>query len=130
MVTTIQATSNETHTCMQVVMENHKREREYTLEGPAYDAFREAHDQLVNQKQATDNKNLQGIYAKSRGYVARLAMAKDALEQAVQIVIAGNDQPSWSCKVSESSIKASAAIIQHLNGQKEIMMGLKQGIYI
>ena len=112
-------------------MENHKQERECTLEGPAYDVFREAHDQLVDQKQATDNENLQGIYAKSRGYVARLAMAKDALEQAVSIVIAareGNEQPSWSCKVMESSVKASAAMIQHLNGQKE-MMGLKQGMY-
>lgn len=111
-------------------MDNHKQEQEYTLEGPAYDAFREAHDQLVDQKQATDNENLQGIYAKSRGYVARLAMAKDALEQAVSIVIAaseGDQQPSWSYKLMESSVKASAAIVQHLNGQKEIMMGLKQG---
>ena len=60
-------------------MDNHKQEQEYTLEGPAYDAFCEAHahDQLVDQKQATD-KNLQGIYTNSHGYVARLAMAKDA----------------------------------------------------
>lgn len=58
-------------------------------------------------------------------------MAKDALEQAVSIVTAareGNEQPPWSCKVMESSVKASAAIIQHLNGQKEIMMGVNQGI--
>ena len=80
------------------------------------EAFREAHahDQLVDQKQATDNENLQGIYAKSRGYVARLAMAKDVLEQAVSIVIAaseGDHQPSWSYKIMESSVKASAAII-------------------
>ena len=34
-------------------MENHKREREYTLEGPAYDAFREAHDQLIRNKLPT-----------------------------------------------------------------------------
>ena len=30
-------------------MDNHKQEQEYTLEGPAYDAFCEAHDQLVDQ---------------------------------------------------------------------------------
>ena len=61
---------------VRVVMENHKQEREYTLEGPAYDAFREAHDQLVDQKQATDNENLEGIYAKSHGYVAHKGCSK------------------------------------------------------
>ena len=111
-------------------MENHKSEKEYTLEDSAYDAFRDAHDQLVDQKKATEIENLQGIYAKGRGYLARLAMAKDALEQAVSIVTAREDgeQPqSWSCQVMESSVKASAAMIQHLNGQKEIMMGVNQG---
>ena len=105
-------------------------EKEYTLQDAAYDAFRNAHDQLVDKKQATDNENLQGVYAKARGYLARLAMAKDALEQAVNIVMAtgnGQDPPVWSTKVMEASVTALASMINHLNGQKEIMMGIKQG---
>lgn len=66
--------------------------------------------------------------AKARGYLARLAMAKDVLEQAVNIVMAtGNGQhpPVWSAKV-EASVKASASMTNHLNGQKEIMMGISK----
>ena len=111
-------------------MDNHKVEKEYTIQGSSYDAFRDAHDQLVDKKQATDNENLQGIYAKARGYLARLAMAKDALEQAVNVVTSteGDEQlHEWSTEVMESSVKASASIIDHLNGQKEIMMGVNRG---
>lgn len=109
-------------------MDNHHEEREYSLEGHAYEAFREAHDHLVDKKQATQNENLQGIYAKGRGYLARLAMSIDALEQAVAIVVNEGDQsPAWSCQVMESSVKSAAAMVDQLNGQKEIMMGVSQG---
>ena len=115
-------------------MQNHKTEKEYTLEGSAYDAFRDAHDQLVDNKQATDNENLQGVYAKARGHLARLAMAKDALEQAMNIVLLekenGQHPLAWSTKVMESSVQASASMMLHLNGQKEVMMRVNQGTLI
>lgn len=112
-------------------MKNHEEERENVLEDLAYDAFREAHDHLVDKKQEAKCENLKGIYAKSRGYLVRLALIKDALEQAVSIVtLDGDDQlRSWSLKVSESSVKASAAMINHFNRQKEIIMGNNQGTF-
>ena len=115
-------------------MHNHETEQEYTLEGPAYDAFRDAHDQLLDKKKATNNENLQGVYAKARGHLARLAMSIDTLEQAVNIVLKENEGgqhlPMWSTKVAESSVKSSALMITHLNQQKEIMMGISQGTAI
>ena len=97
-------------------MHNHETEQEYTLEGPAYDAFQDAHDQLVDKKKATDNENLQGVYAKARGYLARLAMSIDTLEQALNIVLTENEGgqhlPIWSTKVAEA---LSALMINHLN---------------
>ena len=47
-------------------IENHMEPKEYTLKGEAYEAYRQAHDKLVDKKMATDNQNLQGMYAKSR----------------------------------------------------------------
>lgn len=112
-----------------MVIDNHEMAKQYVMEGLAHDAFRDAHDKLVDQKRATHSINLNGVYAKSRGYVARLAMIKDVLEQAVTIATE-HHPPTWSCKVTESSVQAAAAIIYHLNEQKEIMMGIDAGSYI
>lgn len=109
-------------------MENHSTDKIYTVDGLAYEVFSTAHDELVDRKRATDNENLKGVFAKSRGYLARLAMIKDALEQAITIVMAEGEPPAWSCEVMESSVESAAAIIRHLNDQKEIMMGIGQGI--
>ena len=38
--------------------------------GDAYENYRRAHDKFIDMKVATDNEDLQGMYAKSRGYVA------------------------------------------------------------
>ena len=65
-----------------MIIQNHQESKEYALRGDAYDNYRRAHDKLVDMKVATDNEDLQGIYAKSRGYVARLAMVLFVLEQA------------------------------------------------
>ena len=57
------------------------------MDGDAYAAFRTAHDKLVDKKMSTSNEDLQGIYSKARGYIARLAMILDCLEQAVQVYV-------------------------------------------
>jgi len=77
-------------------------------------------------KVATHNEDLQGMYAKSRGYVARLAMVLFVLEQATNKVSTAlpQDDPGWSIDVHPATVEAAAAIICHLNGQKEILMGL------
>ena len=53
---------------------NHQSSVQYNFADEAYDVYRKAHDKLVDLKAATTNEDLQGIYAKSTGYVARLAM--------------------------------------------------------
>ena len=55
---------------MQVIIQNHRQCKEYTLMGDAYENYRRAHDKFIDMKVATDNEDLQGMYAKSRGYVA------------------------------------------------------------
>ena len=111
-----------------MVIANHKDPLEYTLEGEAYDAFRSAHDKLVDLKMGTQDEDLQGIYAKARGYTARLAMVLDVLEQAVAMVVnTGTTSITWRSAVTPSSVSAAAAILCHLNEQKEIMMGVKGG---
>lgn len=103
-------------------MENHRHSQEYTLGSltPAYEAYRSVHDRLVDQKVATTTEALQGIYAKARGYVARLAMILTVLEQAVEISISGGEPQIWDTDITVSSVQAAEAIIQHLNTQKEI----------
>ncbi len=116
---------------IQVIMDNHKCSLEYSLGNltPAYEAYRKAHDRLVDQKIATRNEALQGIYVKARGYLARLAMILHALEQAIQSNSSGEEEETlvWDTQVTESSVLAAEAIIQHLNTQKEIMMGIHPG---
>ena len=76
--------------------------------------------------------DLQGVYAKSRGYVARVAMIIYALEQAVLVVGTDNTAsiPTWMAAIDVSAVEAAEAIMHHLNNQKMIMMGLDSGIYI
>ena len=111
------------YTYMQVIMENHRHSQEYTLRSltPAYEAYRSAHDRLVDQKVATTTEALQGIYAIARGYVLSV------LEQAVEISISGGEPQIWDTDITVSSVQAAEAIIQHLNTQKEIMMGIDTG---
>ena len=117
------------YTYMQVIMENHRHSQEYTLGSltPGYEAYRSAHDRLVDQKVATTTEALQGIYAKARGYVTRLAMILTVLEQAVEISISGGEPQIWDTDITVYSVQAAEAIIQHLNTQKEIMMGIDTG---
>ena len=49
-------------------MANHQSSVQYNLADGAYEAYRKAHDKLVDLKAATTNEDLQGVYAKSRGY--------------------------------------------------------------
>ena len=111
------------YTYMQVIMENHRHSQEYTLRSltPAYEAYRSAHDRLVDQKVETTTEALQGIYAIARGYVLSV------LEQAVEISISGGEPQIWDTDITVSSVQAAEAIIQHLNTQKEIMMGIDTG---
>ena len=109
-----------------MIIQNHQESKEYALRGDAYDNYRRAHDKLVDMKVATDNEDLQGIYAKSRGYVARLAMVLFVLEQATIEVSTTppSDDLHWSTDIYPATVEAAAAIICHLNGQKEILMGM------
>ena len=106
--------------------DNHQVSREYTLGSltPAYEAYQSAYDRLVDQKAATINESLQGVYAKARGYLARLAMILSVLEQAVESSTSGGEPEMWDTRITVSSVQAAESIIQHLNTQKEIMMGI------
>ena len=114
-------------------MENHHGSdcKEYHVQEEAYDAYRQAHDRLVDMKSATSNENLQGIYAKARDYVARLAMILHALEHAVAKVADGEPHDGtteWSISITASAVEAASAIMEHLNLQKKTLMGLETGI--
>ena len=99
------------------------------MEGDSYEAFSVAHDKLVDKKRGTENEDVQGIYAKARGYIARLAMILEALELAMDRVCNSQSPTQWTTSVKQSSVLAAEAIIEHLNNQKLILMGLKdQGI--
>ena len=113
-------------------MANHQSSVQYNFADGAYEACRKAHDKLVDLKAATTNEDLQGVYAKSRGYVARVAMIIYALEQAVLVVGTDNTAniPTWMAAIDVSAVEAAEAIMHHLNNQKMIMMGLDSGIYI
>ena len=78
-------------------MANHQSSVQYNFADRAYEAYRKAHDKLVDLKAATTNEDLQGVYAKSRGYVARVSMIIHALEQAVLVVSTDNTAniPTW-----------------------------------
>jgi len=54
-------------------------------------------------------------------------MILTVLEQAVEISISGGEPQIWDTDITVSSVQAAEAIIQHLNTQKEIMMGIDTG---
>lgn len=111
-------------------MANHQSSVQYHFSDRAYEIYRKAHDKLVDMKAATTNEDLQGIYAKARGYVARLSMIIHALEQAL-VIVEGSDTvsaPCWTAAIDASAVEAAEAIMHHLNNQKRIMMGLESGI--
>ncbi len=98
----------------------------YTFEGQAYQSFAEAHDALVRQKMKAVNEDEQGILAKARGYTARLAMILHCLEQAVSRASGMQvEAETWSVEITDQAVKNAAAIIQHFNQQKLIMLGLQ-----
>ena len=69
------------------------------------------------------DENFQGILSKLRGYTARLSMVLHCLEQATSRVM--NDtasQPLWDLQITTQAVNSAAAIIQHLNNQKFIML--------
>ena len=100
---------------------------QYSLEGRAYEIYREFHDQLVTGKTRTDNENAQGILAKARGYCARIAMVVHSLDQALRRMnpsnAVSNESAEWESKVSGKCMEAAVHITAHLNNQKMIMLG-------
>ena len=79
---------------------------QYNFADEAYDVYRKAHDKLVDLKAATTNEDLQGVYAKSRGYVARLAMIVHALEQAI-VVVGTTNTPTWTAAIDVFAVEAA-----------------------
>ncbi len=75
---------------------------------------------------AIGSEDLQGIYAKSWGYVARLAMVMFVLEQATNEVSTtlAPECLQWSIDILPFTVEAAEAIVHHLNSQKEILMGV------
>ena len=62
-----------------------------------------------------------GILAKARGYTARLSMVLHYLEQATRVINDTASQPVWDLQITQA-VNSAAAIIQHLNTQKLIML--------
>ena len=103
--------------------DQHRQTKHYSLNHDAYKAFEQAHDNLVRQKMLAQDENVQGVLSKARGYTARLSMVLHCLEQATSRVI--NDtasQPAWDLEITTQAVNSAAAIIQHLNTQKLIML--------
>ena len=113
-----------------LLMTVHKAKQMYTLEGEAYDLYRETHDELVREKLESADENVQGILSKARGYVARIAMILHCLEQAIECVENAGDLLSpdrnWETVVSPNAVRAATAIVQHFNRQKFIALGCSE----
>ena len=62
--------------------------------GNAHEAFRVAHDRLVDLTvETTNSEDMQGIYTKAQGYVARVAMIIYCLELAlISVAIDGDSE--------------------------------------
>ena len=84
----------------EVVRDAHDSETAYTLAEEALAAFTTVHDNFVSQKMRVKDENAQGILAKARGYLARVAMVLHALEQAVLLV--RNEATSWSTETVQA----------------------------
>ncbi len=81
----------------------------------------EAYKQLVGKNAKVDDEDVQGIFSKARGYVARMTMILHCLEQAVQGVLSGDS--GWKNEIEPATVQAAANIIYHLNNQKIILAG-------
>ncbi len=104
----------------------HLSAKMYTLEGEAYELFRQSHDELVQEKQKTKDENVQGILSKARGYLARIAMIVHCLDQAI-VNTYSDECPPWSTNASPKSVEAAICIIKHFNCQKFIALGFPDG---
>ena len=107
----------------------HQTHKLYTMEEEAYDLFRDADDQLVQQKLQAGDENVQGVLSKSRGYVARLAMIVHCLEEAIECVV-GEAPTNWRTEITQSAVKASIAIVNHFNSQRFIALGCDDGSHL
>ena len=83
--------------------------------------FKRQHDILVEQKESTNDEDVQGILSKARGYMARTAMILHCLEQAITKAN-GNEEP-WRLEIGVHTVHAAASIINHLNQPKFIISG-------
>ena len=70
--------------------------------------------------------NVQGVLSKARGYTAHLSMVLHCLEQAVssQTFDYTASQSLWDLEITAKAVNSAAAILQHLNTQKIIMLGV------
>ena len=100
--------------------EAHKTNREYTLEGDAYDEFQLVHDSLVREKLRATNENVQGILS------PRLAMIIHCLEQTMCPNSEGDDV-QWNTTISKKAVTAAGAIVEHFNKHKFIALGYSSG---
>ncbi len=104
----------------KIAME-HETEIVYSFSSSGLEAYKHAHDLLVDKKAKVDDEDVQGILSKARGYVARTAMILHCLEQAVQGVLSGDS--GWKNEIEPATVQAAANIIDHLNNQKIILAG-------
>ena len=105
-------------------MANHQSSVQYHFSDRAYEIYRKAHDKLVDMKAATTNEDLQGIYAKARGYVARLSMIIHTLEQAL-IIVEGSgtvSAPCWIAAIDASAVEAVAQLPQYSRHPRLLMV--------
>ena len=95
--------------------DQHWQTKHYSLKDDAYKAFKQAHDNLARQKMSAQDKNVQGVLSKARGYTAHLSMVLHCLEQAMSRVISETaSQPAWDLEITTQGVNSAAAIIQHL----------------
>ena len=112
----------------------------YKFSEEALESFRTSHDDLVNRQGLQTNDNIQGILAKSRGYIARTSMLLFVLEQALTTVLNQQDllhspdpaqqsspMPSrWLTTINSDAIAGGSQIVNYLCQQKFTMMDLKE----
>ena len=117
----------EIYTLIRMV---HKSPREYTMDDNAMTAFQCYHDNLVRRQSRQVNENIQGIFFKTCGYVARLSMVLFVLEQALTSVLEGENPDLqcmvWSTTYTEDRVNASASIMDYLIKRKLIMMDTEE----
>ncbi len=111
----------------QVITQHQDNVKVYTFDREAYLCFEQAHDALVQEKIKAVDENVQGILSKARGYTARLAMILHCLEQALSRAESTSQEESeeaWSTVITPAAVRNAATMIQHLNQQKFLMLGV------